>query len=80
MDGPDAADVLKALAEEDATTFVLYPGDPPSGLTFTLPPPKEGTERTVFLRTVSCYEMPPPKADEKKIGTGEGGHAHPGIE
>jgi hypothetical protein len=80
VDGPDAADVLKALAGEDATTFVLYPADPPSGLAFTLPPPKDGMERTVFLRTVSCYEMRPPKADEKKIGTGEGGHAHPRFE
>ena len=79
VDGPDAAEVLKAIAGEDATTFVLYPADPPSELTFILPPLKDGMERTVFLRTVSCYEMPP-KADEKKIGTGEGGHAHPGFE
>ncbi len=65
VDGPDAAEVLKALAGEDATTFVLYPADPPSELTFILPPPKEGMERTVFLRTVSCYEMPP-QAGEKR--------------
>ena len=68
VDGPDAAEVLKALAEEDATTFVLYPADPPSELTFTLPRPKEGTERTVFLRTVSCYEMPA-KAEVPKTGS-----------
>ena len=74
VDGPDAAEVLKALAGEDATTFVLYPADPPSGLTFTLPPPKEGMERTVFLRTVSCYEMPP-KAGPK---TGSRGTKGPG--
>lgn len=71
VDGPDAAEVLKALAGEDATTFVLYPADPASELTFILPPPKEGMERTFYLRTVSCYEMPP-KAGEKKIGSGEG--------
>jgi hypothetical protein len=65
VDGPDAAEVLKALAEEDATTFVLYPAEPASELTFILPPPKQGMERTVFLRTVSCYEMPP-QAGEKK--------------
>jgi len=68
VDGPDAAEVLKALAGEDATTLVLDPADPPSELTFTLPPPKEGMERTVFLRTVSCYEMPP-KADVPKTGS-----------
>jgi len=59
VDGPDPSEVLKALAEEDATTLVLYPADPPAELTFVLPPPKAGRERAVFLRTVSCYEMPP---------------------
>jgi hypothetical protein len=68
VDGPDAADVLKALAGEDATTVVLYPADPPSELTFILPPPKDGMQRTVFLRTVSCYEMPP-KAGAPKTGS-----------
>ncbi len=57
---PDAAEVLKALAAEDATTFVLYPAESASELTFLPPPPKMGRERTIFLRTVSCYEMPPP--------------------
>jgi len=71
VDGPDAAEVLKALAAEDATTFVLYPAESASELTFIPPPPKMGRERTVFLRTVSCYEMPP-QAGEKKIGSGEG--------
>jgi hypothetical protein len=79
VDGPDAAEVLKALAGEDATTLVLDPDGPPSELTFTLPPPKEGMERTVFLRTVSCFEIPP-KAGEKKIVTGEGEHGHPSLE
>jgi hypothetical protein len=65
VDGPDSAEVLKALAGEDATTFVLYPGDPPSELTFTLPPLKEGLERAVFLRTVSCYEMRPPNIQNR---------------
>ncbi len=57
--GPDAAAVLEALAVEDGTT-AFYP-DPATGsvLTFALPPPKEGMSRTLFLRTVSCYEMPP---------------------
>ena len=57
-DGPDAAQVLQALAAEDGTTLRLDAGDPPALLTFTLPPPKEGMARSVFLRTVSCYEMP----------------------
>jgi hypothetical protein len=65
MEGPDAAEVLKALAAEDATTFVLYPAESASELTFILPPPKMGRERAVFLRTVSCYEMPP-KAGEAR--------------
>jgi hypothetical protein len=59
VDVPDAAEVLKALAAEDVTTFVLEPADPPAELTFTLPAPKEGMVRSLFLRTVSCYETPP---------------------
>lgn len=58
VDGPDAAEVLKALAAEDGTTFLLGPEDPPALLTFTPPPPKEGLERTLFIRTVSRYRMP----------------------
>jgi hypothetical protein len=64
VDGPDAAEVLRALAVEDGTTFLLGPGDPPALLTFTLPPPKAGLERTLLLRTVSRYEMPPGRQDK----------------
>ena len=64
VDGPDAAQVLQALSSEDGTTLRLDSGDPPVLLTFTVPPPKEGKARSVFLRTVSCYEMP-----VHKIGT-----------
>jgi hypothetical protein len=67
VDGSDAAEVIKALAVEDSTTFILNPSDPPALLTFAVPPPKNGLERSLFLRTVSCYEMPPiPK--ERKSG------------
>ncbi len=65
VDGPDAADVLKALASEDGSTLHLGAGDPPAHLTFTVPPPKEGMARSVFLRTVSCYEMPPDPKERK---------------
>jgi hypothetical protein len=60
VDGPAADEALAALAAEDATTYVLYPGEPAPTLAFTLPPPKEGLKRSVFLRTVSCFEMAPP--------------------
>jgi len=59
VDVPDAAEVLRALASEDATTFILDPRDGPAELLFTLPPPKEGLARAFFLRTVSCFEIPP---------------------
>ena len=78
VDGPDAAEVVAALSSEDATTCLLDPADPPAQLAFTLPPPKEGTERSLFLRTVSCYEMPA-GFKEKKIGSREAGHAHPAF-
>jgi hypothetical protein len=59
VDSPDAAEVLRALTVEDGSTlFLVNPGSQ-SVLTFTAPPLKEGMERTIFLRTVSCYEMPP---------------------
>jgi hypothetical protein len=59
VDSPDAAEVLRALTVEDESSlFLVNPGSQ-SVLTFTAPPPKEGMERTLFLRTVSCYEMPP---------------------
>ena len=59
VDSPDAAEVLRALTVEDGSTlFLVNPGSQ-SALTFTAPPPKEGMVRTLFLRTVSCYEMPP---------------------
>jgi hypothetical protein len=59
VDSPDAAEVLKALAVEDGSTLFLENPGSQSVLTFSAPPPKEGMERTLFLRTVSCYEMPP---------------------
>ena len=59
-DGPDAAEVVAALDVEDGTTLRLDTGGPSAVLTFAVPPPKEGLERSLFLRTVSCYEMPPP--------------------
>jgi len=65
VDGPDAAEVLLALAAEDATTFLFGPDNPPALLTFTPPPPKAGRERTLFLRTVSRYEMPPGRPDRQ---------------
>jgi hypothetical protein len=58
VDGPDAAEVLQALAAEDSTTLRLGIEDPPALLTFAVPQPKEGSARSFFLRTVSCYEMP----------------------
>ncbi|NLH75804.1 MAG: hypothetical protein GX465_02050 [Acidobacteria bacterium] len=36
----------------------LGPGAEPVALTFVLPPPKEGLERTLLLRTVSGYATP----------------------
>ena len=64
-DGPGAADLLLALAAEDRTTAVFADPGQESTLTFAIPPPREGMERTLFLRTVSCYEMPP-RAREKE--------------
>jgi hypothetical protein len=59
VDGPEAAEALAALASEDSTTYVLYPGEAAPILSFSLPPLREGMKRTVFLRTVSCFEMAP---------------------
>ena len=59
VDSPDAAEVLRALTVEDGSSlFLVNPGSQ-SVLTFKAPPLKEGMVRTLFLRTVSCYEMPP---------------------
>jgi hypothetical protein len=59
VDSPDAAEVLRALTVEDGSTlFLVNPGSQ-SVLIFAAPPPKEGMERTLFLRTVSCYEIAP---------------------
>ena len=58
VDGPDAAQVLEALSGEDGTTLRLVGPDDPAVLTFSVPPPKEGMERSLFLRTVNCYETP----------------------
>jgi hypothetical protein len=62
-DGADAAEVVAALAAEDSTTVHFAPGDPPANLTFVPPPAKEGLKRTVFLRTVKCYETRPAKSE-----------------
>jgi hypothetical protein len=59
VDSPDAAEVLRALIVEDGSTLFLESPGSQTVLTFTAPPPKEGLARTIFLRTVSCYEMPP---------------------
>jgi len=59
VDSPDAAEVLRALTVEDGSTLFLESPGSQTVLTFTAPPPKEGMARTLFLRTVSCYEMPP---------------------
>jgi len=59
VDSPDSVEVLCALAVEDGSTLFLEESGTQSLLTFTAPPLKEGMERTLFLRTVSCYEMPP---------------------
>jgi len=59
VDSPDAAEVLRALAAEDGSTLFLESPGSRSVLTFKAPPPREGMARTLFLRTVSCYEMPP---------------------
>jgi hypothetical protein len=75
VDSPDAAEVLKALVLEDATTLVLDIFDSPAQLTFAVPPVKEGMERSVFLRTVSCYEMPS-KAWDRKAAREETAHGH----
>lgn len=59
VDSPDAAEVLRALTVEDGSAlFLVNPGSQ-SVLTFAAPPPKEGMARTLFLRTVSCYEIAP---------------------
>jgi len=55
---PEAVEVLRALAVEDGSTVLLEGPEPMTMLTFPAPPLKDGMERTVFLRTVSCYEMP----------------------
>jgi hypothetical protein len=57
--GPDAVAVLAALAAEDGTTAFYPDSATGSVLTFAVPPPKDEMTRTLFLRTVSCYEMPP---------------------
>jgi hypothetical protein len=62
VDSPDAAAILEALAVEDGSTLFLEDSGSWSVLTFTLPPPKDGMERTLFLRTVSCYETLSPLA------------------
>lgn len=58
VDGPDGPEVLAALVSVDSHTLRLAPGDPPALVTFPLPPMKDGMERTVFLRTINCYEVP----------------------
>jgi len=55
---PEVAEVLRALAVEDGSTVFLEAPGQETVITFAAPPLKEGMERTVFLRTVSCYEMP----------------------
>lgn len=56
--GPDGAEVAAALEAEDGAVMRLEPGADPVALTFVLPPPKEGRERTLLLRTVSGYGTP----------------------
>jgi hypothetical protein len=67
VDGPDGSEVLAAISAADSRTLRLAPGDPPAEVTYALPPPKEGMVRTLFLRTVNCYETPGGK--EKKEGS-----------
>ena len=55
---PEIVEVLRALAVEDGSTVFLDAPGQETLVTFPAPPFKEGMERTVFLRTVSCYEMP----------------------
>ncbi len=55
---PEVVEVLRALAVEDGSTVFLEASGQETVVTFPAPPFKEGMERTVFLRTVSCYEMP----------------------
>ena len=57
-DGPDGAEVAAALEGEGGAVLRLGPGAEPVALTFVLPPPKEGLERTLLLRTVSGYGTP----------------------
>lgn len=54
---PEVVEVLRALAVEDGSTVFLEAHGQETVVTFPSPPFKEGMERTVFLRTVSCYEM-----------------------
>jgi hypothetical protein len=70
-DGPDAAGLLVALAAEDGTTAFFEDPGQESVLTFGIPAPREGMERTLFLRTVSCYDMPP-RAQPDKSGLPNG--------
>lgn len=57
-DGPDGAEVAAALESEGGAVLRLGPGADPVALTFVLPPPKEGLERTLLLRTVGGYRTP----------------------
>jgi len=55
---PEVVEVLQALAAEDGSTVFLEAPGQETMVAFPAPPLKDGLGRTVFLRTVSCYEMP----------------------
>lgn len=54
---PEVVDVLQALAVEDGSIVFLEAPGQETVVAFPAPPLKDGLGRTVFLRTVSCYEM-----------------------
>ncbi len=62
VDDPEADEVLEALNAEDGETYSLDPGLD-AVLTFTLPPRSKKLERTLYLWTVNCYDMPPTKGN-----------------
>jgi len=76
---PEVVEVLQALAAEDGSTVFLEAPGQETMVAFPAPPLKDGLGRTVFLRTVSCYEMPgpprpggaAPEADRTREGTAQ---------
>ncbi len=58
-------EVLQALAEVDGKALLFEGREDFTVLRFVAPPLGEGLVRSLFLRTVGCYEMPPLVPDKK---------------